>query len=89
MKKIITGVLIAGIAAGVLAAETLKPDPETIPEATSTSVFYFVAPTERAGSSSVSAEMPGLTTEAVARIYEKMFESDLTSYPQGLILIVR
>ena len=89
MSKIASCAIIAGITLGAFAAEALKPDPATIPEPSATSVFYFVAPTDRTGSSSVSAAMSGLTTEAHVRMYEKMFESDLTSYPQGFILIVR
>ena len=89
MSKIASCAIAAGIAAGAFAAEALSPDPATIPEPGAASVFYFVAPTERTGSCIVSAAMPGLTTGSASRVYEKMFEKGLTSYRQGLIMIVR
>lgn len=89
MSKIASCAIAAGIAAGAFAAEALSPDPATIPEPVAASVFYFVAPTERTGSRIVSAAMPGLTTGPASRVYEKMFEKGLTSYRQGLIMIVR
>lgn len=89
MSKIASFAIAAGIAAGVFAAEALKPDPATIPKPGATSVFYFVAPTERTGSRIVLTAMPGLTTGPASRVYEKMFEKGLTSYRQGLIMIVR
>ena len=88
MSKIASFAIAAGITVGAFAAEALKPDPATIPKPGATSVFYFVAPTERTGSS-VLAEMDGLTTSADTRVFEKMFEKGLTSYRQGLIMIVR
>jgi hypothetical protein len=88
MNKIILGAVMAGVAAGAVTAETLKPDPAAIPKPSAASVFYFVAPTERTGSS-VLAEMDGLTTSADTRVFEKMFESRLTSCRPGLIMIVR
>lgn len=89
MSKIASFAIAAGITVGAFAADALKPDPATIPEPSATSVFYFVAPTERTGSRIVSAAMPGLTTGPASRVYEKMFEKGLTSYRQGLIMIVR
>ena len=88
MSKIASCAIAAGIAAGAFAAESLKPDPASIPKPSAASVFYFVAPTERTGSS-VLAEMNGLTTSADTRVFEKMFESRLTSCRPGLIMIVR
>lgn len=82
-------IAVLSVCALVGIAAEISPDPETIPEATSTSVFYFVAPRARTGARSVQTSATGLDTTHLHRTYNLSFETELTTYPRGLFLVVR